>query len=216
MFSTETNGYNKKEVKERFNQLLLEISNLKNNNNQLNKLNSTLLTTLTKTKEIEANARKVNNLKFQKIQIIFQTLEKSVNKLLSKYPQISNMSDIQDEFEDFAANLKDILEDNPKESNSSVHSPVRTENDTIRLLLNKMGAYPKIQEQPKQVIKRKDSHKETRLGRNFKLPTDLNDTAPQEEKEIFKRKQNSGFDLREAVNPKIDLDEIMKAFDLDE
>ena len=193
MFSTEKNGYNKQEVDEKFNQMLIEISALKNNNNQINKLNLNLVNALDKSKEVLASSKNIFNLKVQKIMIIYQTLENAFKKLLEKYPQVANFADIKNEFEDFSSNLLEILQDDIINS-ACVFSPVKTDNDTIRLLLNKMGAYNKKEPQQtqKQVsIKRKDK--------------------PEAETPV-----SNGFNLKEAINPKMDLDEIMKAFNLND
>lgn len=196
MFNIEKDGYCKAEVDARFNQMLSEISSLKHNSNHINKLNLALVSALEKAKEIDMSSKNIFRLKIQKIMLIYQTLEKSFNKLLQKFPQIENVSDIKDEFTDFSTNLQEILKDDIKIINN-LNTPVKTDNDTIRLLLNKMSAYSKPapqQEKKQTTIKRTDSKE------NY-----IHDLKPNE----------SGFDLHEAINPKIDLDEIMKAFDFD-
>ncbi len=100
----------------------------------------------------------------------------------------------------------------------------RTENDPMRLLLSKMQ--DKKVDSPKEIrIERTDINRDK--GSLIKPVTEMKleegdkydnlvdkflDSKPPEETRSIKI-QSSGFDLKEAINPKDDLSEIMKAFD---
>ena len=123
----------------------------------------------------------------------------------------------------------------------TINSAVNTENDTIRLLLDKVSTYQPpvdVPVKPKPVnIKRKDSRPPEKLQISSKLNIDtsidgfespaekflqtgetennayaklLNHKNPND---LYPEPNESGFDLKEAVNPKSDLEEIMKSFD---
>ena len=124
--------------------------------------------------------------------------------------------------------------------NAQLTSPVQTDNDTIRRLLSKMTAYGKEQESTKVVkLKRRrnlgvkrdiyiEEKSQIKPISNLEpedssqnlvdkfLQEDSSDTIYT--KFLSKQQKNdlspneSGFDLKEAVNPTEDLEEIMKAF----
>ena len=108
-----------------------------------------------------------------------------------------------------------------------------TQNDPMRLLLSKMNE-KKVQEECPREIKIERVERVDRIERNYERPSQIkpvtemqleeNDnydnlvdkflnTAPVEEDPKVAKIQSNGFDLKEAINPKDDLSEIMKAFD---
>ena len=81
------------------------------------------------------------------------------------------------------------------EKTKDITHPVYSENDSMRMLLNKMQDYKKGQDAPKEVHFTTIKPDETMPIKEF------NDTS------------ESGFSLEEALHPTEDLEEIMKAFD---
>ena len=59
--------------------------------------------------------------------------------ILDKYPQIEEVENVKKLLADFKSNIKTTLKDDYKVA--SLTSPVKTDNDTIRLLLQKLGSY---------------------------------------------------------------------------
>lgn len=253
MFSSETNGYNKKQVDKKINELLSEMSSLNKVLQEKNKLNLGLANALKKEKEIEASAKNLYDLKIKKILILYKNLEKSFNNLFTLYPQIEELDDIKKSFDQFHYVVETSF--TTKNSAHNINSTVNTENDTIRLLLSKMSTYSKMppisQTNNQSVsIKRKDSvalKKKTSTQKfdskpkttqtilkkynfvnddKFDSPADrflesgetennaytkiLNSKHPDD---LYPTPNESGFDLKEAVNPKDDLDAIMSSFD---
>ena len=263
-FSTTKNGYNKKEVDlyiQDLNNKILdleqanskdkkELENYRQKDKDLNNKQSSISIALTaaveKAKQIEKSSENVYKLKIQQVNLLYAKWEKLLNVILEKYPQIEEVENVKQLLKDFKNNIKTTLKDDYKVY--SVNSPVKTDNDTIRLLLKKLGTYSKetptktIKVERKQLskdmlnsqteLKRIDdkapiikpifqnnfSDKEyENLADKFLSQDDGYDTAYSNiitsKSRAIPEVNETGFDLKEAVNPKDDLDEIMKAFD---
>lgn len=245
MFLIEEKGYNIAEVDKKIASLMFEITALKHSNEEKDKLNLGLATALDNAKQIEASSSNLYKLKTQKIIILYQNLEKSFANLFKLYPQVAEFNDIKKLFDEFAKAVETSLK---PDISKSINSPVKTENDTIRLLLNKMSSYskPKPKETVKQAsLKRKDTktvdpyfEKPSLIKpiSNIKIGTDENfetiadkfldstgkidsvyakKLASKRKDDLYPTPNESGFDLKEAINPKQDLSEIMKSFNFE-
>lgn len=244
MFSIEEDGYDKAEVDKKIATLTLDITNLKHSNEEKDRLNLGLANALEKAKQIEASSTNLYNLKTQKIIVLYHNLEKSFANLFKLYPQVAEFNDLKKLFDEFAKTVEVSLK---TEMSKNINSPVKTENDTIRLLLNKMSNYskPKANEIIKEVsLKRKDtktdvyfdkpslikpiSNLELKTNENFETIADkfLESTgkidsvyaqklASKRKDDLYPTPNESGFDLKEAINPKQDLSEIMKSFNFE-
>ena len=126
-------------------------------------------------------------------------------------------------FKNVFTDLDRILSQAEKQ-NTEITSPTKTENDSMRILLNKMQDYRRGQDGPREVkiIRNTEDHKnqirpvsDMQLSENDPYDTiaDKFLASSPEKKEERSIKQANGFDLKEAINPKDDLAEIMKAFD---
>lgn len=264
-FSSSKNGYNKKEVDlyiadltAKINELetknakeIKELSEYRNKEKEIKDKNNSISIALTaaveKAKQIEKSSQNVYKLKIQQINLLYAKWEKLLNVILEKYPQIEQVENVKELLSEFKENIKSTLKDDYKLC--SITSPVRTDNDTIRLLLNKLNVYSK--EEPQKVVKverkqlskdmltsqtelnriedkaplikpiyessLKDNEKYENLADKFLNEDDSEDNAyaniiTSKSKNVPEVNE-TGFDLKEAVNPKEDLDEIMKAFD---
>lgn len=263
-FSTVKNGYNKKEVDLYIQDLNTRIAELeqtsgkekkelenyrkkdKELNDKQNSISVALTAAVEKAKQIEKSSENVYKLKIQQVNLLYAKWEKLLNVILEKYPQIEEVENVKKLLKDFKNNIKTTLKDDYKVYSSN--SPVKTDNDTIRLLLQKLGSYSK--DAPTKTIKveRKQLSKDmlnsqTELSRiedkaplikpiyennlqdneyenladKFLSQDDHEDTAYSNiitsKSRAVPEVNETGFDLKEAVNPKDDLDEIMKAFD---
>ena len=265
-FSVAKNGYNKKEVELYIKDLLTKVEDLEQKNQKLeNELkfyqgqkkeikekNESISIALTaaveKAKQIEKSSNNVYKLKIQQLNLLYSKWEKLLDEIVDKYPQIEQVENVQQLLTKFKDDIKNTLKDDFKLC--SITSPVKTDNDTIRLLLKKLNTYPKNEPIKTVKVERKQLSKDmltsqTELNRiedkaslikpicNTSLnekTTDGEDRADKflEEDGIennayaniiaskvgaIPEVNESGFDLKEAINPKDDLDEIMKAFD---
>lgn len=201
MFSQEINGYNKNEVdsfikrlKASYEAKLMEeklkvldsekkVLDMKNEkleieNKEKNIMNA--LSVIEKAKKFQEEGSK--NL----YKLVMDKLELLVKELNLKFPQLrrdQNFEDLLNEFSGMIQSYKNGLS-----TSTDITRPIYSENDSMRVLLNKMQEYKKGQDTPKEV------HIST--TKTMKEPA-----------------KESGFSLEEALNPTEDLEEIMKAFD---
>lgn len=250
MFTNETNGYNKAQVEGKIAELEDVVDKLSRACQEKDMVNIKLATAVEKAKQIESSSNNLMSLKFKKFMVIYKTFEQSFASLFYNYPQLANISAIKNILTQFKNDVNSIMENDFK--SNSINAFVRTENDTIRLLLNKMSSYAKPSADnyvKSDKIKRNDSEKLIHKKEpakpksteknilikpisNLTLKTDENyetiadkfledvDEKPSGayEKIIakisakFPVPNESGFDLKEAINPKDDLSTIMKSF----
>lgn len=205
MFSQESNGYKKSEVeiyiqrlKANYEAKLMEeklkvlesekkVLDIKNEKLEIENKEKNIMTALNvieKAKKFQEEGSK----NFYKL--IIDKIELLIKELNLKFPQLKreqNFVNIMTEFENMLKTYKSNLE-----KTTDITHPIYSENDSMRMLLNKMQDYKKGQEPPKEV----------HISTNKIMKNNI--TANQNE---------SGFSLEEALNPTEDLEEIMKAFD---
>ncbi len=222
------------EQKDRIFYLKDELDKLKNSSD--NELMTSLLSAVEKAKLIENSSKNIYELETKKLSLLYSKMENLLND-----ENICNDRSIKDELllliKDCRRSLQNNIEmqtRNIKESSSG---------DPIKRLLSKMIVFNKLpsdtiediddnkssstklienkQVEPLKVvqIKRQDKSKTDNKEFNDFLNSNMNVNGSNFENILFSKKtfdyspNESGFDLKEAVNPKEDLDEIMKAFD---
>lgn len=235
MFESEENGYNRAEVDKYIATLkaqhesklmeeklkVLESENrfldYKKKNLDLENREKNIMSALDAFRRYQdEGSRNITALRLEQLHMIEQQYLLLVKELSLHYKGIENNKSI--------IKLKDALHtivSTLESQEESLTSKTNTENDSMRLLLNKMQGYRKAQDGPKEVrISRANQIKpvtDMQLDEGDDYST-LADkylaTAPLEEpKSKSAQIQSSGFDLKEAINPKDDLAQIMKAFD---
>lgn len=264
-FTTSKNGYDKKEVDIYINNLNVQLddnaSKLANLESELAKLKEkdlmlkakgdnisiALTAAVEKAKQIERSSQNVYKLKIQQLSILYARWEKLLNAMIEKYPAIEEVENVKNLLKEFKDSLKTTLKDDFKLN--SITSPVQTDNDTIRLLLNKLNKYSEQNknskretvEMPRKQLSKDLLNSQSELNRieekapiirpiyaekhnqdenlldKFLTDTSVEDSAYANIITSNTHKSldinETGFDLKQAVNPKDDLNEIMKAFD---
>ncbi len=236
MFSIEYNGYNREEVEsyisnlkaeseralmeEKLKVLEAERKVLEYKNKQRN-----ILSVLESYKKEEAEgSRNLEILRGEQLRMIYQNLQNFLEDLNTRYPGIL----LNSAYKKLVVDIETIL--NKTNIRKNVTISAGTENDPMRILLSKMQD-KKQQEAPKEIkIERAQFDKERPSfikpvcedelqiidGKEYdSLVEKFLNTKPNEEEltKTHKLQQNNEFDLKEALNPKEDLNEIMKAFD---
>lgn len=166
----------------------------------------------------DEGSRNITALRLEQLHMIYQQFLLLIKELALQYDGIENNQSLN--------KLKDALRtivENVEVEQENLTSKANTENDSMRMLLNKMQGYKKSQDNPKEIKINRADKNQIRPVTNMKLEENDNystladkflATAPVEEpKSKSAQIQSSGFDLKEALNPKDDLAQIMKAFD---
>lgn len=138
---------------------------------------------------------KLYELVIQRTRLLYARMERVLNELYTKYPELkkeTKLKDMADMFKSFACSNDDISNDDlVQKSHHKVEDP-------IRKLLNNIISYI-------------DGKKEVKvLQRRQGVPTAL-DAISNEYSSIPSK---SGFDINEALNPTEDLEDILKSFNL--
>ncbi len=207
MFKTQPNGYDCEEVDEYITRLkaemleqkfsLLEAEKrfyeLQNKKDEVEAKEKSILKAIQVFEDAqkfqEEGSKNMYALKVEQMLLVYRKFEDVLKKIYYLHPEIKNERSL----ESLLSELDDLLEKAKGESQAGIlTSPINSNNDSMRVLLGKMQEYRRNGEPAKEV----------RIARvSAKVQSD----AP---------KQGDGkFDLKEAVNPKMGLEEIMKAFD---
>ncbi len=237
MFSSEINGYNKNEVdkyiaklKSEYEASIMEeklkvieserkLLDCKKYAEEIEKKQKNIINVLETYKKFQDEGNKnLESLRGEQFNLVYQHILTFFDELKNRYPGIEHNSSYKELLED----ISKILRQN-KENKSQIVKNSVSENDSMRILLNKMQQYKK--EKPETNVK--EVYIERQSKNLIKPVTDmqLNDdenydnlvdkflsTKPEENERTMKI-QSSGFDLKEAVSPTMSLSEIMKAFD---
>lgn len=238
MFSSEVYGYNKEEVDKYIAKLNAQheaalmqeklkvldaqraLLDYKNKSYEIENREKNIMSALDAFRRFQdEGTNNIQTLHHEQIKMIHDEIEMLYKELCLQFPGIQSVGTFNSVFSD----LERILSraEKPAEVTTSL---TKTENDSMRLLLNKMQGARK-QESPKEVkivrvedLPRRNQIKpiydgEIKEGEDYQTLVDkFLDTEPIEPARTIKP-QESGFDLKEAINPKTDLAEIMKAFD---
>lgn len=136
----------------------------------------------------EEGSRSMYALKIEQMTLVYRKFEDVLKKIYLLHPELQDDKELAKTIDE----LDDVLSKAKGETTVGVlTSPVNSDNDAMRMLLSKMQEYRKSGDSPKEV----------RIAR-----ITAKSAAPENE-------SSNGFDLKEAVNPKMGLAEIMKAFD---
>ena len=170
------------------------------------------------------------------MRLLYKEWNDLVSKILLENISNSTKSDI----DNFNGTINEVLEQNNRISGNVIRKDLHKNSDNyIRNLLNKMDYA--INEKPKQTSSKStlasmSAETERENARIIDLSGKLDSikvkgkgnmaenylNSEEEESSVFsraitrkgeKKKKTEGFDLEDALNPKEDLDEIMKAFD---
>lgn len=222
MFNFESLGYNRQEVDRYIAQLkaelvqkklnLLEsekkVLGLKQKKEDVESKEKNILKALKvlekSQKEQEESMKNLYALKIEQNDIIYDRIKKLFNRIEILFPEIQNNFEIKKGLNEIET-LIDEVKTNPGKR-------LNIEKDPMRELLSKMQEYKRQKEAGIKTVKieRNNIH----LYDNANNVDEFLAVKPEDNK-LYKNIeiQSNGFDLKEAVNPKDNLDEIMRAFD---
>ena len=236
MFDIQENGYDKKSVDEYISKLKNEIMqqklsilereqrylDYKEKSDELENREKNLYKAVKALQDAqkirEEGTKTLYTLRLEQISLLYKKAENLINNIYMRHPEIEGDSIVKGLFLDFQNSL-----DNTKKGDAFPNvmgTPISSENDSMRILLSKMQDYRMIKDKPREV-RFERNQTETKLQikpvcAESKM-TDVDDflNAQPDENRYFKKVEldTSGFNLEEAVNPKDDLETIMKAFD---
>lgn len=187
-----------------------------------------MISAVEKAKQVEETSNNMYKLKLQQLNILYNRWENLLSQAIEKYPELkSEHQEIKSLVSDFRKSIDSTVQAHGLNYNKESKS-----NDKIKVLLNKMNKYfeeRKLENQNIESIKELNEDMKIEKQPNIKPISNINieegenfesiadkylSSEEVTEQGIFKNnEEKSEFDLKEAVNPKDDLAEIMKAFD---
>lgn len=199
-------------------------------------ISQALIYAVEKAEQIEGNASKLYDLEIKRLRLLYKQWQELIGKMsFDKIPD-----ELVSDFAGFTKTIGEVLQQNSKIGGNMIRKDLHKNSDNyIKNLLNKMDY--EINEKPRQNTKSTilgdlsvETEKEnarmidlsgkldsiSAKGSGSMVDNYLN--SDEDELNLFaktitrktpKKISESGFDLEDALNPKEDLDEIMKAFD---
>ena len=208
--------------------------------NSANEFAEALTNAMEKAKQIETSWRNIYKLKIQQLDLLYNRFQTLFTEALEKYPQLENIGNIKNVIDEFKSAVKLAMqEDFDTEITAPVQTDNDTirrllskmanygkEQDDIKVV--KVKRRRNIKDGKKDIYFEEKSNikpiADVELAQNENYDSPLEKFLQEESQEhsydkfLSKNPNNSlepnesGFDLKEAVNPTEDLEEIMKAF----
>ena len=217
------------------NQLSAMEERLNNYKDKDRQISQALMYAVEKAEQIESNASKLYDLEIKRMRLLYKQWEELIVKLGTCDLPVA----LKKEVSTFAKTVDEVLNQNNRMGSSVIRKDIHNNGDNyIRNLLNKMdyaiNSRPKASAKSVSSAMATETEKENArmidlsgkfdkikakgsgtMAENYlNSDEDMNSAfAKMYTKKKSKPKENIGFDLEEALNPKEDLDEIMKAFD---
>ena len=156
-------------------------------------ISSAIVFAVERSKQLDSSMYKLYELNIQRVRLLYARMEKVINELYIKYPELKKerkLKEMSDKFRSEAYN--NSINFNPEQD-----AKTATE-DPIKKLLN-------------NIINYIDDKKETvSLPRNKVVKSSSDALAS----DYLSVPSKSGFDINEALNPTEDLEDILKSFNL--
>ena len=191
----------KREDSSRITQLELQIRELRLENSRLraqvdeykNKeqtISSAIIASIDHANQLEASRKKLYSLDIQRSRLMYLRMEQVINELYRRYPELKKDTELKDLSQKFKSMM---FNDLSEKSSSALSLDVKKQqvvDDPIKKLL-------------RNII---DCFDHKKVGGDEKRggPTD----------KLIENYQDGQFDFKEALNPTMELDEIMKIFNL--
>ncbi|MDD4110733.1 MAG: hypothetical protein PHS54_04190 [Clostridia bacterium] len=192
-----------------------------------------------KAKEIEVSSKNIYKLKIEQLTILCSKWEMLHNEMIRKYPGLEDITNVKEDVSNLKSVIKNALKDDFNIDliyKNPVTDPIRVllsrliqvkpENETItirrkvRIASTDKTELSKLEEKATQIkpIVELDLNEDDKYENLVDKFLDYDEEIETTTKSIFnipsyKKIETDKFDLNEAVNPKEDLEEIMKAFD---
>lgn len=218
------------------NELAVMESRLNNYRSKDKQISEALMYAVEKAEQIESNASKLYDLEIKRLKLLYKQWEEVVRAL----QEVPLNAELQEQIASLTATIGQVLEQNNKIGVNMIRKDLHKNSDNyIKNLLNKMdyAINSKPKQTQKQVLTSMSAETEKENARMIDLSGKLDrikvkgsgnmaDNYLNSDEDMSSpfassvvrgktknKKSESGFDLEDALNPKEDLDEIMRAFD---
>ena len=224
------------ELKAENDALVSKVNAYKNKENMISKA---LIDAMARAKKIEENSRKIYDLEIQKIRILYNKYKELLDSMIQRNASAEDINNLSIHTRNFKAGINKVLSSQNERANLTQNA-----DEKMRALLSKMNN--SVKEKPiiqtnsvrktsngeqigmdmdelhvkpnliKPIYKQSEPDDNVESLVDKFLDSDEEDNSAYANQILGIEQAISGFDLKEAVNPTESLEEIMKAFDLDE
>ena len=156
-------------------------------------ISSAILFAVERSNQWDNSMRKLYELGIQRTRLLYARMERVLNELYSKYPELKKESKLRD----MADKFRSIAEGNVVAQDFE-QNKTSTSEDPIRKLLNNIISYIDDKKQTKTLVRK--------AGIDTAFDAINNEYAT--------TTSSSGFNINEALNPTEDLEDILKSFNL--
>lgn len=166
-------------------------------------ISSAIVFAVERSNQLEASRKKLYQLDIQRSRLLYMRMEQVINELYSRYPELKKdpkLMDMSEKFKQAVYSQVDLG------VNDNAMSRTGVKEDPIRKLLNNIINYIDDEKQVKSIPRAdKKSFASPATFTKAPSPASIYATTP----------STSGFDINEALHPSESLEEILKAFNLD-
>lgn len=152
-------------------------------------ISSAIIASMEHANQLEASRKKLYTLDIQRSRLMYLRMEQIINELYLKYPELKKDTKLKDMSDKFKSMLYSDLNEKNKEAQSFDLKKQTVDDPIKKLLRNIIDCFET--KKPEPVIKTGE-------------PT----------VDLMNSVSESGFDFNEALHPTMELDEILKAFNL--
>jgi hypothetical protein len=185
--------------------------------NSDNELMTSLVSAVERARLIENSSKNIYELETKKLNLLYTKMEN-----LLKDENIYNERSVKKELLALIQDCRSSLENNVQKQKQNLMES--SSGDPVKRLLTKMIGLNKIpseqheafaptKNEAKESVKKADPKHVEKLDSIFELNKLVEEQPKKYPLKVQEVEEDSGFDLKEALNPKEDLEEIMKAFD---
>ena len=168
-------------------------------------ISSAIIESMEHANKLETSQKKILSLDIQRTRLLYLKMEQVINDLYRKYPELRKDSGLKDVSEKFKTIVFNDLGDKVNDRAVNFKKSTVVDDPIKKLLHNIIDCFDSktIEEQPK--IKPTDVEPKHEVKESYNLPI----------KDVYSEPvSSSGFDFNEALHPTMELDEILKSFNL--
>lgn len=207
-----------KALQDRIFELEAQVDSLKSTNTKLkavvdeykNKeqsISSAIISSMEHANQLEASRKKLYLLDIQRSRLMYLKMEQIINELYRKYPELRKDEKLKDMSEKFKTMLfHDINEKSQDNILQDMKKQSKTDDPIKKLLRNIVDSFDSKKVEEDVDIKKAEPIKQTEPS--VGLDRFIQGVTPPPP-------SSSGFDFNEALHPTMELDEIMKAFNIE-
>ena len=172
-------------------------------------ISSAIIESMEHANKLETSQRKILSLDIQRTRLLYLKMEQVINDLYRKYPELRKDAGLKDVSEKFKTIVFNELGDKVNDRAVNFKKTTVVDDPIKKLLHNIIDCFDS-----KETEKKKDLNP-TPFVYNEEKPIETTVSTFKPIKDVYSEPvSSSGFDFNEALHPTMELDEILKSFNL--